>query len=83
MECGGRVERSHDIFSIPGEKSGKDSPQSPSTGRSSHSMMEMLSLSVFYWITSGKPFFWFNIVPVGQGLWLFPPFSIVLFPGVD
>ena len=52
MEWGGRVERSHDIFSIPGEKSGKGSPQSPSTGRSSHSMMEMLSLSFFFSIGS-------------------------------
>lgn len=36
-----------------------------------------------YWNTSGILFLWFHIVPVGQGLWLFLSFSIVLFPGVD
>lgn len=35
------------------------------------------------WSTSGILFLWFNTVSVGQGLWLFLPFCIVLFPGVD
>lgn len=45
--------------------------------------MEILSIFLFFWSTRGILFFWLNIVHVGQGLWLFLPFSIVLFLGVD
>lgn len=53
-------------------------------GRSSRLMMETLSLPVFFPIgAQWNTFPWFHRVPVGQGLWLFLSFSIVLFPGVD